>query len=217
MAMKYVLILFLISSVFSEAQEKNRFQNEVEGIQKKYDTIWDASKETVVFTGSSSIRIWKELPKLFPNHQIVNTGFGASHSTDLLIFNKELILNYNPYQVFIYEGDNDISSGRNPYKIIKNIRKIVAEIWTHNPNVEIVLISAKPSLTRWSLKRKYKRFNRKLKKLTKRKTSLYFADVWNPMLNGKEINKNLFIKDGLHMNAKGYEIWYSVIKPFVIN
>lgn len=215
--MKYVLILLLFSSVFSEAQEKNRFQNEVESIQKKYDTLWDASKETVVFTGSSSIRIWKELTELFPNHQIVNTGFGASLSTDLLIFNKELILNYNPYQVFIYEGDNDISSGRKPYEIIKNIRKIVAEIWTHNPNVQIVLISAKPSLTRWSLKRKYRRFNRKLKKLTKRETALYFADVWNPMLNGKEINKNLFIKDGLHMNAKGYEIWYSVIKPFVIN
>lgn len=215
--MKYALILLFLISIFSQAQEGNRFQNEVDAIQKKHDTLWNASKETIVFTGSSSIRVWKALNELFPNHQIVNTGFGASQSTDLLFFSKELILNYNPYQVFIYEGDNDIASERKPKEVIKTIRKIVKKIGLHDPTTQIVLISAKPSLTRWSLKKKYRQFNRKLKKLTRSEDALHFADVWSPMLNGKKINEDLFIKDGLHMNAKGYKIWYSVIKPFIIN
>lgn len=214
-AMKYTSILFLLCCFVTWGQETNRFQKEVETIQKKYDTIWIPSQKTIVFTGSSSIRLWSDLNKLFPDDQIVNTGFGGSESTDLLLFSKELILNFNPYKVFIYEGDNDIASKKKPKEIINTIEKIVHSVWLKNNNTKIILVSAKPSIARWSLKRRYKRLNRKLKRLSKKQTSLYFADVWTPMLHGKKLKKDLFVEDGLHMNSKGYEIWHSVIKPYM--
>lgn len=209
-------LVFLLSSLNVLGQE-SRFKKEVEQIQIKYDSIWDNSKETVVFTGSSSIRLWKELDELFPNHQIVNTGFGASQSADLLEFTQELIVNFNPQKVFIYEGDNDIAGGIKPKEIIKTTKEILHQVWEHNPSIEIVLISAKPSITRWEFKKKYKRLNRKFKKYSNSDSRIQFLDVWSPMLLKNKLNTSLFIEDGLHMNAKGYAIWQSLVQSYLIN
>ncbi len=198
-----------------QSQDPSRFKTEVEFIKKKYDTLWDSTKETIVFTGSSSIRTWDNLDDLFPDHQIVNTGFGASQATDLLAYSNELINTFNPYKVFIYEGDNDLSANKRPKEILASIQDIIRMIREQNSNTQIILISAKPSIVRWSLKRKYKRLNRKFIRLSNKDNLLQFADVWTPMLEGRKLKENIFQDDGLHMNSNGYEIWYAVIKPFI--
>ncbi len=213
--MRFFITLIILITLNGHSQDPDRFKDEVEGIQKKYDTLWDPSKETIVFTGSSSIRIWKNLEDMFPNHQIINSGFGGSQTSDLLVFSQELILDFNPKKVFIYEGDNDISANKRPRDIIATTKGIIKKTKAKNNNAQIVLIATKPSIARWHLKRLYKRLNRKFKRLCKKDSSLQFADVWKPMLQGKKVKQDIFIKDGLHMNAKGYDIWYSVIKPFM--
>jgi len=213
--MRYLIIIFFSVTLAGYSQNPNRFKEEVSAIQKKYDTLWDASKETIVFTGSSSVRIWRNLESVFPGHQIVNSGFGGSQASDLLAFSEELILSFNPNKVFIYEGDNDIWASKKPKEIIHTIQEIIKKIRTQNNTVQIVLIAAKPSISRWHLKRNYKRLNRKFKKLSKKDNRIKFADVWKPMLQNRRVMQDIFIEDGLHMNAKGYNIWRAVIKPFI--
>ncbi len=213
--MRSILLCLLFLTLSVNAQDPERFADEIAAIQKKYDTIWDASKETVVFTGSSSVRIWGDLQKRFPNHQIVNSGFGGSQASDLLAYHKELILRYKPKKVFIYEGDNDIAEGKDSKEIIDDLLAIADKIRTQNPSVEIVLIAAKPSIARWNLKKNYKRLNRKFKRWSRKDAELHYADVWKPMLVRGKVMTDLFIEDGLHMNAKGYEIWYTALKPFL--
>ncbi len=213
--MRTVLFIVLFITTIVQAQDPLRFADEVANVQKKYDTLWDASKETIVFTGSSSIRVWRNLKQSFPDHQIVNTGFGGSQASDLLAYTEELILRFKPKTVFIYEGDNDIFAKKTTKKIISNTLAVIAKIKQQNTETLIVLIAAKPSIARWHLKRSYKRLNRKLKRMTKKDTKLQFADVWRPMLDGKNVKTGIFIEDGLHMNAKGYAIWHDVIKTFI--
>ena len=213
--MRYLLFILVWFTTFTRAQDPERFADEVAAIQKKYDTLWDASKETIVFTGSSSVRIWTDLQERFPNHQIVNSGFGGSQASDLLAYTNELILQYKPKKVFIYEGDNDIADSKDSKEIIQNLQAIFGKIRAQNPAAEIVFIAAKPSIARWNLKRNYKRLNRKLKKLSRKDAELHYADVWKPMLIRRKVMTDIFIEDGLHMNAKGYAIWYDVLKEFV--
>ncbi|MCK5442424.1 MAG: G-D-S-L family lipolytic protein [Maribacter sp.] len=213
--MRYLVAILLFIAVTGRSQDPNRFKDEVRNIQKKYDTLWDSSKETIVFTGSSSVRIWKDLESISPGHQIVNSGFGGSQASDLLAFSEELILRFNPNKVFIYEGDNDISASKKPKDIIHTIEEIIKKIRAQNNTVQIVLIAAKPSISRWHLKRNYKRLNRKFKKLSKKDNRIKFADVWKPMLHNRHVMQDIFIEDGLHMNAKGYNIWRATIKPFI--
>ncbi|MGB5499793.1 MAG: GDSL-type esterase/lipase family protein [Maribacter sp.] len=214
--MRYLItISYFLVFISGISQDPGRFVNEVDIIQKKYDTLWDASQETIVFTGSSSIRTWYNLDKLFPNHHIINTGFGGSQATDLLAYTNELILTFNPYQIFIYVGDNDIAANKKPKKIASTTLAIIKRIREKRRDAQIILIAAKPSINRWSLKRKYKNLNRKFKRLCRKDNMLQFADIWKPMLEGRKLKQDIFEDDGLHMNAKGYEIWYTVIKPFI--
>jgi lysophospholipase L1-like esterase len=211
---KLVLSIFFVSALAS-GQDALRFANEVDAIQKKYDTLWDASKETIVFTGSSSIRMWQNLQDRFPKHQIINSGFGGSQASDLMYYINELVLDFKPKRVFIYEGDNDLAGGKKSKEIINDINTIVAKIRALNPTTEIVLIAAKPSIARWNLKRKYKQLNRRFKKMSASNPQLSYADVWQPMLTKRRVKQDIFIEDGLHMNAKGYELWYEVIKEHI--
>ncbi|MFS4467386.1 SGNH/GDSL hydrolase family protein [Maribacter sp. 2210JD10-5] len=207
-------LLFLLLNLTVLGQE-NTFTEEVHTITENYDSVWDESKETIVFTGSSSIRLWKNLEESFPQHQIINTGFGGSQASDLLYHIDDLVIRYLPSKVFIYEGDNDIFSKKRPNKIILTTEQIIQRIWYHKNDAQIVLISAKPSISRWKLRGRYKRLNRKLERLSRTNPLLTFVDVWNPMLNGRKPKKEIFISDGLHMNQKGYDIWFNTMKHLV--
>ncbi|MEH6747328.1 MAG: SGNH/GDSL hydrolase family protein [Maribacter arcticus] len=216
---KLFLICFCItfSSFYCSAQSENTFANEVEAITARYDTIWDTNKETIVFTGSSSVRLWKNLEQRFPNHQIVNSGFGGSESSDLLYFLNDLVLSYNPKQVFIYEGDNDLWAKKRPNQVLNTTEEIIRRIKANNPSTQIILIAAKPSISRWEIRRKYKKLNRKFERLAKKDIQLDYVDVWHTMLNNRKLMTDIFIEDGLHMNQKGYDIWYEAMKNFVNN
>ncbi len=215
LAMRYLLLLFLFIGFFGFSQDPERFAEEVENVVKKYDSLWDSSKETIVFTGSSSIRIWSNLQELFPDQQIVNSGFGGSQASDLDYHLNQLVLRFNPKKVFIYEGDNDLSAEKKPREIIDTTIGIIEKIRQQNPETEIVLIAAKPSIARWELKRHYKRLNRKFKRLGNKDSQIDYADVWSPMLEKRNVKQDIFIEDGLHMNDKGYDLWYNVIKNYM--
>ncbi len=213
--MKKFLILLLLLPILAYSQAPNRFDNEVMETQKKNDSLWDASKPTLVFTGSSSIRMWKDLQDRFPEQQVLNTGFGGSQFSDLELYLNELILNYKPTKVFIYEGDNDVNAKVRLRTILDISKRILNELRQKAQHMEIVLISPKPSISRWKLRRKYRRLNRKLSRLTEKINGVDFVDVWHPMLNKRKVKQDIFIEDGLHMNTKGYDIWYEVLKNHV--
>ncbi len=152
---------------------------------------------------------------MFPDHQIINSGFGGSQSSDLFRYYNELILQYNPKKVFIYEGDNDIAAKKKTKDIIGTTREIIQKIKERNSATQVVIIAAKPSIARWNLKRKYIRLNRAFQKLCEEDNALMFANVWDAMMDGKQVKKDIFIGDGLHMNSKGYDLWFSVIQPYM--
>lgn len=214
---KLILLCLFFCSYNGISQTENSFSNEVNAISLKYDSIWDSTNETIVFTGSSSVRLWKKLEQSFPKHQILNTGFGGSQSSDLLYFLDDLILRYNPKKVFIYEGDNDLWAKKRPNKVIDTTEEIIRRIKAQNSNTQIILIAAKPSISRWKIRGKYKRLNRKMERLTEKDSLLYYADVWYPMLTKNKLKTDIYIEDGLHMNQKGYDIWFQAIMNLVDN
>lgn len=211
----YRVLGLLFLGIWSHAQENVPFADEVQEIIHRNDSLWDDSRATIIFTGSSSIRLWEDLQQRFPQHQVLNTGFGGSQASDLLLHLEKLVLRYRPNKVFIYEGDNDIFAKKRPRKILATMLEIIEQLKSKNPDVEIVLISAKPSISRWKYRGKYKRLNKRFMKLALQLPGLSFVDVWHPMLNGRKLRKDIFISDGLHMNATGYDIWYEVLREHV--
>lgn len=211
---KLIFTFFFFLSI-AQICGQSGFQKEVDDIVKRNDSLWDSSKETVIFTGSSSIRFWEDVQERFPDYQVLNTGFGGSQTSDLLYYLDKLVLRYQPKKIFIYEGDNDISAKKRPQQIIKTTERVLNEIKSVLPSTEIVLISAKPSISRWKFKGKYKRLNKRFLKIAALSEKVFYANVWDIMLNGRKVRKDIFVEDGLHMNKIGYNLWYQQIKPFL--
>ncbi len=170
----------------------------------------------MVFAGSSSIRMWKDVQEYYPNYNVVNNGFGGSQFRDLLYFYRELILKQKPDILFIYEGDNDVAANKRSGLIQREAKELYKQIRQDLPETKIILISPKPSIARWSLKKKYEKLNRRLERYCNRNDNLDYADVWNAMLDEKGIVfQDIFIQDGLHMNKKGYDLWAKVIGKYL--
>ena len=210
----FVLVLFQGLSLNGYTQNKP-FQNEIENILKKYpENAFE--KGGIVFTGSSSIRLWKNLEEDFSGEKIINTGFGGSQTHELLLYIDETILRYSPSKIFIYVGENDIQEGKAVKQIILEYKELYKRILSKNPKAEIFFISAKPSPSRWEKEGEFTTLNEKTLKLSQQLGNLTFIDVWDEMLdeNGRP-KEDLFIEDRLHMNSKGYKIWKNKIAPYL--
>jgi lysophospholipase L1-like esterase len=197
------------------AQDPERFQTEIDSLKQ---LVIDNRPDTkiILFTGSSSMRMWSDVQEYFPDKTIVNTGFGGSHMSDLLYYLDDIVIKYQPDQIFIYEGDNDIASGKKPAVIMKDTRKLAHRLNKALPSVPIVLISPKPSLARWELREAYTKLNGRFEKYANRNEKIDFINVWPVMLNeeGTPV-KELFIEDGLHMSKAGYDLWANEIKKYI--
>lgn len=213
---KFLLLLFAVCFFAGclLAQDPERFEKEVSKLEQQ---SFDSTRQVILFTGSSSIRGWKNLQQYFPEKNIVNNGFGGSHMSDLIHYYESLILPFQPAQVFIYEGDNDIASGKAAKDVLKETRTLIKKIKKDLPGTEIVLISAKPSLARWKLKEEYGELNELYRRLALKMEHVKYVNIWDVMLDASgEPRKDIFLEDGLHMNKQGYDLWAEKIRNYLL-
>ncbi len=208
------IIVQLVCTASVLAQDPLRFEKEVAEITAVKPTN---QKDIILFTGSSTIRMWKDIQSYFPGYNILNRGFGGSQTSDLIYYVDELILQYSPKQIFVYEGDNDLGAGKTTAEILDASDSLVRLIRSKlGTNVHIVFITPKPSKARWHLKEKYEEYNKALSLWAKQQTGIAVADLWTPMLDENGIVfQDIFLADGLHMNKQGYDIWGKAIAPFL--
>lgn len=169
----------------------------------------------VVFTGSSSIRLWDTLAQDFPGVPVINRGFGGSELRDSTWYADRTIVRYAPRQVLIYAGDNDLNSGRSPQQLQADFIAFVERVRRDLPKAKIAYISTKPSPSRAQLLPVQREANA-LIQAEARRLGVDYIDVFTPMLDASgQPNGALFVEDRLHMNAAGYDIWQRVIAPYL--
>jgi lysophospholipase L1-like esterase len=169
----------------------------------------------VVFVGSSSIRLW-DLTKYFPGVPALNRGFGGSMIPDSVGHVDLLVIKHKPATVIFYAGDNDIANGRTPQQVADDYKAFVTRIHAALPAARVAFIAIKPSIQRWALIDKVRAANALVRDYAGTDNRLGFIDVDGPMLGWDEKPRlDLFVADGLHMTAKGYELWTALVRPFV--
>ena len=211
-----VLTCFLVALlIYPGCAQEIGFKEEVATLVKAIDQKgWEPGG--VVVTGSSSIRYWVDLDKEFPKAKPINTGFGGSHSHELLHYLEPLVIRYAPKKVFIYIGENDVNAGKSTRQTMTEISLIVDRLQEALPGVQLYFIGLKPSPSRIDKKGQMMALNAELNSMALSKENVTFISVWEKMLD-KEGNPNekLFGEDRLHMNEKGYKIWRKSLKAFL--
>lgn len=199
------------------AQQQPRFFNDVQTI-KAYDKIYKTSPDPIVFVGSSSIRLWKNLHEVFGTYNVINRGIGGAVTNDITFYLNDIVFPYQPRQIVIYVGENDLPSpATTPDSVLNRTVRLFESIRAKLPQTPIVYISMKPSPSREKFQQKAKEANNLIKEYISKQDKAVFVDVFPKMLakDGKP-NPKLFVKDMLHMNADGYAIWEKAVKPHLI-
>jgi hypothetical protein len=76
----------------------------------------------ILFIGSSSIRLWKTLAEDFPQHQVINRGFGGSQIIDSVNYADRILIPYRPKHTVFYAGGNDINAGRSADQVLADFQ-----------------------------------------------------------------------------------------------
>jgi lysophospholipase L1-like esterase len=187
-----------------------RFKSEIAAFTR-YDQENTAPKNAVVFVGSSSINLWKTA-ECFPEIAVINRGFGGSQASDVVHFTQKLVLKYEPRIVVFYAGDNDLAAGKTPEQVAGDFEKFVAKVHAKLPTTEVIYLPVKPSLARWNIWPKMQETNALVADFAKGQQHVTYIDTATPMLgpDGKP-RPEIFLGDGLHMNAQGYTIWTNLL------
>jgi lysophospholipase L1-like esterase len=173
-------------------------------------------KNAVLIIGSSSARLWKSAPQDFPEHKIINRGFGGSQISDSVHFFDRIVKPYKPKQILFYAGSNDINAGKTPEQVFADFTNFVAKAHQALPKTRVAFISIGPNPARWNNVEKFKKTNQLIQDFAKKDSKLDFIDVFPAMLgdDGKP-KSDIFLKDNLHMNEKGYAIWTPIVRPYL--
>lgn len=173
-------------------------------------------KGGVVFVGSSSIRLWKTLAQDFPQHRVLNRGFGGSEMADSVHFAERIVLPYEPRMVVVYAGGNDINNGRTPEQVFGAFKAFVVKVRAKLPDTQIAYISIAGNPKRWAQVERVKTANALVESYCKSEANLRFIDVFSQMLGPDGLPKpDIFVEDRLHMNAEGYKLWTAIIGPLL--
>lgn len=171
----------------------------------------------IVFTGSSSVRLWETLAQDFPGKPVLNRGFGGSQVRDAVWYADEIAVRYRPKQILVYSGDNDISAERTPAQVLADVQAFVARIHRDLPGTPIAFIAIKPSPSRANLLDAQRQANTLVRDWAATTRDVTYIDVFTPMLDAAgQPREDLFVGDRLHMNAKGYALWRGIVAPVLV-
>lgn len=170
----------------------------------------------IVFTGSSSVRMWDSLASDFPGKPVLNRGFCGSQVRDAVHYADQIAIRYQPRMIVLYSGDNDINAGRSPQQVLSDFRAFVARIRQALPRTPIAYLAIKPSPSRIDQLPRQQQANALLRQEAARLEHVEFIDVATPMLGADgQPRAELFIEDRLHMSRAGYELWRGVVAPYL--
>jgi lysophospholipase L1-like esterase len=175
----------------------------------------------VVFMGDSITDFWK-LNEYFPGQPFVNRGISGQTTTQMLLRFRPDVIDLKPKVVVILAGTNDISGNTGPMTLTAIEGNLTSMVELARANgINVVLATVMPvsdynkTAAGVQITRTVQRPPAQIVELngwiktfcTER--GLVYLDYFTPMADDKGLLKAEIANDGLHPNAKGYEL----IKP----
>ncbi|MEO5912792.1 MAG: GDSL-type esterase/lipase family protein [Luteolibacter sp.] len=171
-------------------------------------------KGGIVFTGSSSIRLWTHLKEDFPGLPVVNRGFGGSVANDLVVYFETLVTRHEPKVLVTYTGSNDIDEKLTVDDAFSDYTKFLNMAHDRFPKIRVILTSVKVAPRRAIEIPQVNDLNRRLESWCKDKGWLRYVDSTSYLVDSQDQPiASYFRDDHLHLNDSGYAKWQSILDP----
>lgn len=172
-------------------------------------------KGAVLFTGSSTIRLWKTLAEDLPSFKTLNRGFGGSQMSDLVFYFDRLVLPYEPTIVVVRSGGNDLHAGKSADQVLEDYKALADKLHTQLPKTQLVYVSLSPSVSRWDEAESTRKLNTMVGEYVKGSEWMKVIDAYDvPLGVDGRPRAELFNKDMLHFNAEGYKLFSARVRSF---
>ncbi len=180
-----------------------------------------AVKGRVVFMGDSITDGW-ELAKYFPGKPYVNRGISGQTTPQMLVRMYPDVIRLEPAAIIILAGTNDIARNTGPetlQMVEDNFRGMCELAGRHDIKVVLCLLTPVSDYT------KYKQTSHRppsdILQLNDWLRSFaaemhaQVADYYSALVDGRGMLKEGFSDDGLHPNARGYELMAPVAEAAI--
>ncbi len=193
----------------------NKWEDEIRAFEEA-DLKRPPTQHSILFTGSSTIRLWKSLPGCFPGESVLNRGFGGACIADVTWFLPRILGAHQPKAIVFYAGGNDLASGRTVEAVIADWRGFIETAVAHCPVAHLAMISVLPHLAFWKFRDRLQEGNLGLQSLCSEYNTVEFIDVWAAFLRlGDPPPDHLFQADQIHLSDTGYQLFASTIRKAV--
>lgn len=214
----FLLILCVplcLPAIADEAPVGNRWETAIAQFETK-DQESPPAPGGILFTGSSTIRLW-DLEASFPGLPAINRGFGGSTFADLVLFADRIVIPYEPAKIVVYSGDNDIASGKSVQEAFGDFATFADRVSHALPEARVYVLAIKPSVARWDLYPEMEKVNSKIAAYCGAENLFTFVEVKDTLLDAQgKPRADLLLKDGLHLNEAGYAAWTALLKPYLV-
>lgn len=160
----------------------------------------------VWLVGSSSVHRWTSADTQLESWQIHNRGIEAARLPELqqrvMLSSKDAA----PAAIVLYAGENDIADGVAETSVASQLEKLAVALELQAPKAVILLVSMKPSPSRWSNRPAQLAVDARLRRFTATRPNMKFVDAGGTLLIGGTPGP-FYIDDGVHLSPAGYEVW----------
>ena len=210
----FAAALVVLAGGAVSARQTVRFEKELAAFEE-LDRTSPPPKGQVVFVGSSTMVDWNA-GAYFADLMIINRALWGSAVADTSRNVDRLILPYEPRVVVVYAGDNDLDGGATTEQVAVEFERLVKNVHAKLPQTRIVVIGIKPSPQRWLTIDRMRLANALIRAICSRDDRVAFVDVDGPMLGWDERPRpELYRADGLHLSEQGYQLWTTLLRPFL--
>lgn len=172
----------------------------------------------VLFVGSSSIVHWKgTLASDMAPLPVINRGFGGSHIEYVNKWFDQIVAPYRPRAIVFYAGENDIDAGKSVDRVVSDFDEFMHRKEKALTDTPVYFISLKPSKLRFAQFPLQSKLNDMIRERAANRKDLHYIDVVPAMLDENGKPKDLFVSDGLHMNASGYAVWTQAVRAAILS
>lgn len=164
------------------------------------------------FIGSSSIHKWTSLETDMAPWKARNRGVNGASMPELLQMARNEPRGPAPRAIIFYAGENDIAHGASAADDIVNLRAFLAFTMRRWSGVPLIIVSLKPTPTRWGNLPEQTIFNTAARTIAARTPGVTFVDVV-PLFLVNHRPGPFYVDDGIHLNAAGYARLTHAIRP----
>lgn len=171
---------------------------------------------SVVFVGSSSIRLWDTLVRDMAPMTVVKRGFGGSRLFDAVYWADVLVTRHDPAAIVMFSGTNDLAqpNPKSALEVAQLFGQFVARVRELGCDAPIAYIAITPTPARVEFLPEVLEANRLIREMCATDDSLQFVDTAPGFLDSRgQPDPSLFVEDGLHLKPGGYAFWTARLKP----